>query len=526
MSLAATTPKSHISDLLTDLREYSNTRINSALMDNRRCFSPHIVLDLGNMGILGQQVPEQFGGLGLSNQDCMAVSQQIGAIDLSLAIFVGLHNYLGIRPIMNFSQNAIKAYWLPQLATGRKLTAFALTEPGAGSNAGAIEGTARQLNNGRVRLNAQKMWIGNASWASVINVFARYYDANGKPFGINGYMVEQGIPGLEMGTELMTMGMRGMVQNRFSLNNAEVPISNQLGQPGKGLDVAQDAMMYTRLALGAIFLGAMKRTQQLLLRFVKRRHKIATGSLFEHPVCMIRMSEISHQISVQEALVNYISLSLDKHQDLPEEFLITAKVMGSEFLWDAADSASQFMGGRGYSETNEISRIIRDARVGRVFEGPTETMMNYMGSRLNAKDSTLRHYLSEKMNAPELADQLFEIRDKTAFYFKNHQGVFKGIKKRHLINSILGECIAWVILHAVANGDDQCNLDGRVIYWIKDKLKEKVNELSDVSKFAQATMDTAEIKSQIEIYEYAIGDMDQSMPGEEWSKDEYLTKGE
>ncbi len=513
-----------ISSLLLWMRDYANNRLNSALMDARRSIPPYIVLDFGNKGLLGLQAPVNCGGLNLSNEECMAVSTQIGAIDMNLAIFVGLHNHLGIRPIMHFSNSSVRDELLPEIASGRQLTAFGLTEPGAGSNAGAIEGQAQALTGGKVKLNGHKMWIGNAAWAGVINVFLRYVDEQGKPNGISGYVVRQGTPGLQMGPELMTMGMRGMVQNRFTMNDLVISEEHQLGALGRGLDVAQDAMMYTRLALGAIFLGGMKRCMQLMLRYAERRMKISTGRLLDHPVSMMHLSTLTAQSDALEALVLFISRGLDKSISIPEEFLITAKVLGSEFLWEAADKASQMLGGRGYLESNEITKILRDARVGRVFEGPTETMMYYMGSRFTLSGDELISFLCTELNAQDVADQLMEVMEQVKSRCTELAAPYSGMRKRNLSNSLLGEIITWGILYATARNTEKASDQSRIIFWTEEKFKTSIRSATSISLAESISLDPSELQSIISQYENQIGDMEQTLPGEEWSTDPYLSR--
>lgn len=506
------------------MRHYANTRLNSALMDARRSIPPHIVLDFGNRGLLGLQVPKESGGLDLNYTDCMAVMSQIGAIDLNLAIFVGLHNYLGIRPIMHFSQPEVREELLPRLANGRELAAFGLTEPGAGSNASAIEGTAVQLSNGKVRLNGSKIWIGNASWAGVINVFLRYYGEDGKPHGICGYALRQGQQGLEMGPELMTTGLRGMVQNRFALRNAEIDPVNQLGELGHGMVVAQDAMMYTRLALGAIFLGAMKRSMQLMLRYADRRKNVSSGRLLDNPVSIMRLSTLTAKAQVLENLVHFISRGLDESLDMPEEFLITAKVSGSEFLWDAVDDASQMLGGRGYLDNNEIAKIMRDARVGRIFEGPTETMMYYMGSRFALDYSRLTEFLTAHLDAGDIAGQMLEAREIVAARCKALDAPFGGMRRLHLANSLLGEIVHWGVLHAVTRHIENPALadHSRVKTWVEGRFREAIQSATGSSLAEKTSIEPAELKFLVASYEAHIGDMEQTLPGEEWELDPYL----
>src|SRR5471032_2898729 len=165
-------------------------RLDFRLMDVRRCLPPHLVLALGNRGVLGMQVAEEQGGLlGFSTFELLRLQRQLGAIDLTLAFFVGLNNGLGIRPIQRFGSATAKARYLPQLATGRMLAAFALTEQGAGSNPLNMAATARRQGE-HWRLDGRKSWCGSAAWAGVISVFARHLDEQGRDCGFIGFCLD------------------------------------------------------------------------------------------------------------------------------------------------------------------------------------------------------------------------------------------------------------------------------------------------------------------------------------------------
>ncbi|MEM6404908.1 MAG: acyl-CoA dehydrogenase family protein, partial [Cyanobacteria bacterium P01_D01_bin.116] len=356
--------------LIVWLRDYASNYINSRLIDERRSIPPHIVLDFGNRGLLGMQVPHEYGGLGLSNYDTMRVLQQLGAIDPTLSLFVGLNNILGIRPILRYGSKALKDELLPILATGRELAAFAITEPGAGSNPQGI--TSQAIPDGDSwRLNGTKIWSGSAAWAGVTNVFVRHQNKDGSWQGISGFAVRKGT-GLRQGKEALTMGMRGMVQNTVYLNDVLVSAEQMLGQPGAGMQVAQDAMMYGRLAIAAASVGGMKRCTQLMLRYSSRR-SVSTGKLLENHAVLKRLSEITAAITATENLVSQVTRRLDLGEVVPIEIYTACKTAAPEFYWYAADSLIQVLGGRGYIETNIAPQILRDARILRIFEGPTET---------------------------------------------------------------------------------------------------------------------------------------------------------
>lgn len=513
--------------LVAWLRDYAARRLNSALMDARRCMPPHVALDFGNQGLLGMQVEPALGGAGLDTRGCVRVLEQLGAIDLTLATFVVVQNFLGIRPIMNHADPALRARLLPRLASGRELVAFGLTEPSAGSNPGAMHGSAVRQANGKIRLDATKIWIGNASWASVINVFVRYRDADGAARGMAGYVVPQDAPGLTMGPELMTMGMRGMVQNMFRLDGVELDPGQQLGQPGQGMEVANDAMMYTRLALAATFLGAMKRCLQLMGRYAGRRTAVATGRLLDNPVSLMRIGQHAAQARALECLLALIAARLDRGQSVPQELLVVAKVSGSEFLSETADSALQLLGGRGYLENNEVARIVRDARVGRIFEGPSETMWHFLGSRLLRDGAQLLDFIGCALAAPDVAAELRAVCEAVQRRCQALPAPFAGRQRGDLASYLLGQVAGWAILHTVCRQDSDGHADqARVVAWSRAGLDQSMLAARQGSAAEAAMPDAGQARALIDAYGAAIGDIEQTLAGEALAPDPYLRRRE
>ena len=206
--MSAAAGSARASDAVAWLRAYAEQRIDSRLMDERRCIPPHVVLDFGNRGLLGLQVAEAHGGLGLGHRDAMRVVEQLAAIDIALATFIVVHNFLGVRTVDRAGTPAVRDELLPGLASGRELAAFALTEPGAGSNPGAMAARAVARPDGGWALRGTKAWTGSGAWAGVLGVFARVPPAAGAPGGVTGFLLRAGAPGLRHGPEALTMGMR------------------------------------------------------------------------------------------------------------------------------------------------------------------------------------------------------------------------------------------------------------------------------------------------------------------------------
>ena len=347
-------------DLILWLREYTATRINSHLIDERRCIPPYIVLDFGNRGLFGLRVPRRYGGLELSQSDTVRVLQQLGGIDLTLATFVSTHAN-GVHTIQKYGRALLQDELLPKFASGREISAFALTEPCAGSNPQAIETQAAKHGQGGWVLNGEKYLVDSGSWASVITVFARTSGEEQKDSNLSAFAVRQGTPGLVIGGESLTMGLRGMDQNTLSLRDVHVAPESLLGVVGAGNAIIQDTLSLARLNLSAKSIGGIKRCLQLLHRYASRR-LLSTGIHWDNPVTRSRITQLVSAVTTVEALVRRMASALDAGEDVPTEAFLACKVVGSEYLWKAADTLVQVLGGRGYVETNIAPQILRDAR--------------------------------------------------------------------------------------------------------------------------------------------------------------------
>jgi 8-amino-7-oxononanoate synthase len=510
-------------DVIDWLRNYASHRINSRLIDERRSIPPHIVLDFGNRGIMGMQVSENYGGLALNNRDGMRVMEQIAAIDLTLATFVGGNNALGIRPIERYAKSELKEQLLPLLSSGRQMSALALTEPNAGSNPRAIFSQALPDGAGSWRLQGTKIWSGSAAWASVINIFVQLIDNNGQPQGITGFVALQGTPGLRLGNEALTMGMRGMVQNTIHLESVPVGIENVLGELGAGMEIAQDTFMYARLGLGAISVGGMKRIAQIMHRYATRR-TIATGLLLDNPVTLTQFSNLAAAITATETLVAMIAEFLDKNFSVPEEVFIACKIAGSEFLWKAADTLVQLLGGRGYLENNIAPQILRDARLFRIFEGPTETLNMYLGSNIIHKPEKLIEFLTNTLKTPDVSSKLTDaVNEINTHCLTTTSSFLERLQAQRLAYSLIGEVSTQAILLAVIrealNRNPNQDSLRHATLWVQKQfemaLYQALNGMPTKSELLN-------INDLVSSYTEAIGNIEQALPGEDNDLDSLL----
>ncbi|MBN3779012.1 amino acid adenylation domain-containing protein [Burkholderia sp. Ac-20345] len=512
--------------LIAWLREYADTRINSRLIDERRCFPPHLILDFGNKGLLGMQIPEAYGGLELDNRDVVRVLEQLGAIDLTLASLV-LDSLLGAHTILRYATPEMRDEILPQLATGRLLSAVAVTESAAGSNPRAITMTAVPDGQGGWLLRGVKRWVGYGAWAGVINVYAQLLDEEGRRQGITGFMVQQGAPGLRLGEEAETLGMRGYVKNTLHFDDVPVSRRQMLGEPGAGMEAAQDTMMYVRIHMGAVCLGGIKRCLQLMHRFAARR-TVATGLLLENPTSLQRLGELTAAATATEALIRQVAECADTPSHVPDEVSMVCKTHGSEFLWWAADMLVQCLGARGYEEASIAARTLRDARPFRIFEGPTEALVMHLGSSAVHGGEALYRYLEERAGTTATAQDLREAAGRIearcladAERFGDHSS------RMYRAYALAGEVAAEAILLAGLQHDlkrTPTPARQRALSWARRRFEEARARALGASTAEVALETAAGITQLVQSYAGSIGDVEQSLPGDDVSLDPLLRR--
>jgi acyl-CoA synthetase (AMP-forming)/AMP-acid ligase II/alkylation response protein AidB-like acyl-CoA dehydrogenase len=500
------------------LRRYASRRLNSRLIDERRTIPPYVVLDLGAQGFFGLQAPRAFGGRALATSDLMRVLEQLAAIDLTVATVVGVHNGLGLRPLLRFGGAGLQRRLLHPLASGRALAAYAQTEPAAGSNPLAMQ-TRAVREQGGWRAHGRKHLIGLASWAGMLTVLAKAVDERGAALGMIALLVPEDAPGLVHGPEALTMGMRGMVQNSVLLDGVFVPDEHVLLAPGEGMEVARDAMSFARLGIGALSAGAMKRCAQLMARYAARR-EVGTGRLADNPVTLARLHELTCAIHAVEALVGEIAAVLDADAPMPHEACLACKVLASELLWQAADRLVQLLGGRGYVETNLAPQILRDARVLRILEGPSETLFMHLGAAVAASGNGADRFIAGVLGQPALAAELDRAvaaaraaggrRDPASVQWSDYR---------------CGELCAWALLLAATRRRAALapGLGAAALAWAEacfEALKRTLREPVDDAPWPAAPV----LKARIDAYAGAIGDLDQEMAGEDAQLDPLLKR--
>ena len=508
--------------LIAWIKENGPARIDSSLIDQQQCIPPSVVMDLAATGMLGMIVPPRYGGLGLQHRDVIRVLAQLAAVDLNVAIFV-LDGVMAAHAILGTAEDSIRQEILPDLAQGRIICAFAVTEPAAGSNPRAMTMTASPDSHDGWRLNGAKAWVGSGSWASHILLWAQTHDAFGNPLGVSGFVVRRDAGGINVGPQAQMLGLRGVPKNTVHFDGTPVTKREVLGEVGQGMEAVQTTMSYTRLCLAAMTAGVMKRSVALMSGYAGRR-SISTGLLAENPVTLAKLSEIHGAIFAVEALCADLAVRYDRAEAVPTELTAIAKVFGSEYLGRAADTLIQMLGARGYEEPNIAPRILRDSRAFRLFEGPTETLGMHIGASAVHSASDLYGYLHDGLGDTAAAERLGDIAGAI------HRNVLAGSgtddAKISWAYALAGDAASAIIVESAlrrSNDLDHVTVPAPALSWARAWCEDSIARSLEVS-----TRDlpvAGEVQTMLDTLEEGIGRQRWDYPGVEQRADS-LVSGE
>lgn len=340
----------------------------------------------GQLGLLGADVPEVYGGLGLDVPTCALLAEKLNW-QQSFALTHEAHTVIATLPLMFFGNHAQKSKYLPKLATGEWIGSFCLSEPNSGSDALSAQTRATLSPDGKhYVLNGTKMWITNAAFADLFTVFAK---VDGDKFST--FLVERTYPGVSFGKEEHKLGMKGTSTRRVILENVQVPVENLVGEVGKGHYAALCALNMGRFKLEAGAVGGLKETIAACATYAKQRKQFGKP-LAEFGLVQAKLGEMAARTFALESAVYRLAGLLEgafhgiqaeaadapaKYHRAAEEYAIECnivKVVGSELYSWATDEGIQIHGGYGYTEEFPMARAWRDQRLLRIGEGANEVV--------------------------------------------------------------------------------------------------------------------------------------------------------
>jgi len=367
MNLDLTEDQIQIRDAVRDLcaREFAP---RAAQWDRDGQVDTDAIDKLAEIGFLGMVIPEEAGGLGYDSRTVTIVLEEIARVSAALAIMIAVHNSVGALPVWRFGSDAQRKRFMPRLVS-KELAAFSLSEPAAGSDAGALEATAVRDGDHYV-LNGSKNWVTNGVRAGVILVFARTGAKDSGNKGISCFIVERGAKGLVLGKPEDKMGLRGSDTVALSLEDLRIPADQRLGEEGDGFRIAMSMLDTGRIGVAAQALGVMRAAFEESIRYVQERHAFG-GPIAKIQAVQFKLSEMERRIQSTELLIRKAAWLKDTGQPYSRAASM-AKLYASESATFVTHQAIQVHGGYGYVKEYPVERYYRDARVMEIYEGTSE----------------------------------------------------------------------------------------------------------------------------------------------------------
>ncbi|HVV58637.1 MAG TPA: acyl-CoA dehydrogenase family protein [Gaiellaceae bacterium] len=335
-------------------------------LDREKRFPYEIVAELAELGLMGMTVPEEYGGAGADTVSYALVVEELTRIDSSVAITVAAHHSLGTLPILYFGSEEQKRAWLPDLASGKRLAAFGLTEPGAGSDAGNARTTAR-LEDGEWVVDGSKIFITNAgtdiTWG--VTITARTGDGE-----ISNIVVENGTPGYTVSPPMQKLGWRASDTRELSFTGARVPEGHLLGERGEGFRQFLQILDGGRISVAAMGVGLAQGCYDLAVAYAREREQFGKP-IVRFQAVQEKLVDMATEIEAARQLV--LKAAWEKDQGRPfARTAAMAKLYSGELSHRAANWALQIHGGYGFMDEYPISRLYRDQKILEIGEGTNE----------------------------------------------------------------------------------------------------------------------------------------------------------
>ena len=389
--------------ILESFRSFADEHIDPVKHDHDGKFADGVREGMAELGLMGLGIPEEYGGFGASAMVYNRVFAEVAAIDSSLGVYFGAHQSIGCKGIVLFGTEEQKREWLPACASGEKIAAFCLTEPGSGSDAQAMRTRAVPSEDAtHYILDGTKIWISNAGFASLFTVFAKVpVEIDGKKKDrVTAFIVDAHAPGVSLGQLEPKMGIKASDTRTVTFEGVRVPAGNVLGDVGQGFRIALEILNAGRLGLSAASAHGSRRILGEALAHAKQREQ------FGRPIAsfeMIQRKFAERAAEVYAAEAAWLTAAAMVDRGGVDFSLETAacKIFGSELVVRSANDAMQIAGGIGYSREYPYERAVRDARINLIFEGTNEILralialmgLQQPGEQLKALGAAFKHPL-------------------------------------------------------------------------------------------------------------------------------------
>ena len=336
--------------------------------DQREEFPWEIIGKLANLGLFGILVPEEYGGAGMDYRSYVAILEELGRADASVALTVEAHNSLAVNHILLFGTEEQKRRYLPALARGEKLSAWALTEPGSGSDAASMRTTAVRQDNAYI-LTGTKNFITSGGVAGV-HVILAITDPTLGNYGISAFILEKGLPGFSVGRREKKLGVRASDTAQLILDHVQVPMENLLGQIHHGFTDALQVLDGGRVGIAALAVGLARAALEESVNYSKQRVQFGQP-ISSFQAIQFKLADMATAIDAARLLTYRAAFLADQGKPFTKEASM-AKVYSAEVAMRAAIQAVQIHGGYGYITEYPVERYLRDAKLCEIGEGTSE----------------------------------------------------------------------------------------------------------------------------------------------------------
>ena len=368
--------KENLSAILDSFRSWAKDNVDTAKQDHEGRFPENVRTGMAELGLMGLNIPEEYGGFGASAMTFTRVFGEVGGTDGALAVYFGAHQSIGSKGITLFGTDDQKKRWLTKCASGELIAAFCLTEPGSGSDAQAMRTTAVPSADGKsYTLNGQKIWISNAGYAGVLTVFAKVpVEIDGKPKQrVTAFIVDAHASGVSLGKIEEKMGIKASDTRSITFDNVKIPAEDRLGDVGHGFKIALEILNTGRLGLAAGSARGARRILDIALAYAKQREQ------FGRPIGSFEMIQRKFAVAAAECYAAdaawMLTASMMDRGGIDFSLETAAcKVFASELVFRSSSDAMQIAGGIGYSKEFPYEQALRDSRINMIFEGTNEIL--------------------------------------------------------------------------------------------------------------------------------------------------------
>ena len=357
----------------------------AAELDRESRFDPALIGQLGELGFLGMLLPEEYDGLGMDSLTYLLALEEIAAADASAAVLMSVHNSLPTQMLLRYGSEEQRQRWLPPMARGEVLGAFALSEPDAGSDAAALRTQAVRDGDHWV-LNGTKAWVTNGNCAGVILAMARTDTSESRRGGrgISAFIITPDLPGFHVSKKENKLGLRSSPTVQLTFDDLRVPADRLLGDEGMGFVYALQSLEHGRMGIAAQAVGIAQRALDLAIQYASERKQFG-APIHDFQGIQFKLADMACRVTAARALLHAAAMMKDRGES-PGAYTSMAKLMASEAAMWVTTQAIQVFGGYGYTKDYEVERLFRDAKVTEIYEGTSEIQRIVIARSLRLPD--------------------------------------------------------------------------------------------------------------------------------------------